>query len=594
MISLVLRVAVIVFRGVRRGSYTTARRTTCLLLALGLGLLGCWAGTPPQVNPPEKADGPAWFEDVTEAIGLDFVHDPGPTGTYFMPQSVGSGCAVLHDGDGTRYYYLLQNAGPDSKAVNRLYKRLASGWLQDVTAGSGLGIAGYNMGVAVADVNNDGLPDVLLTQYGGIRLFLNRGGGRFEDVTAEAGLTNKRWGVSAAFFDYDRDGWLDLVVINYLDYDPTKETCVAPDGKKDFCGPNTMPGTCSKLFRNRGPGPPVDGKPGARVRFEDVSFAAGLGRLPGPGLGVVCADFDGDGWPDIFVANDGQPNRLWINRHDGTFVDEAVSRGVAYTAMGQAFAGMGVAVGDVSNHGLLDLYVTHLTSETNTLWKQGPRGLFRDGTVEAGLTALRWRGTGFGTLMADFDCDGALDIAVVNGRVLRGGPAKDTGLGFWETYAERNQLFANDGAGKFRDRSPVNTVFCGHWNVARGLASDDWNDDGAPDLLVTTIGGRARLFRNVAPHRGHWLTVRALDPQRQRDAYGAEVIVQAGARQWLRLINPAQSFLSSSSPLACFGLGTTTQIDAILVNWPDGTREAFPSGAVDRALVLRKGEGRTP
>jgi hypothetical protein len=557
------------------------RRMAGLLLGLGFGLLGCWSAPSP---PLPSADGPVWFEDITETVGLDFIHDPGPTGTYFMPQSAGSGCAFFQEGDGTLYLYLLQNAGPDS--VNRLYKR-CNGKLQHVTAGSGLDVAGYNMGVAVGDVNNDGLPDVLLTQYGGIRLFLNRGGGRFQDVTAETGLRNNLWAASAAFFDYDRDGWLDLIVVNYLDYDPTKETCVSPDGHKDFCGPATMPGTCSKLFHNHGAtttAPPC---------FEDVSFASGIGRLPGPGLGVVCADFDGDGWPDIFVANDGQPNRLWINRKDGTFVDESVSRGIAYTAMGQAFAGMGIALGDVDNDGLFDVYVTHLTSETNTLWKQESRGQFRDWTRPLGLASGRWRGTGFGTLLADFDLDGALDLAVVNGRVLRGGPARDSGLGFWETYAERNQLFANDGTGKFRDLSPANPPFCGRWNVARGLACADFDDDGAPDLLVTSIGGRARLFRNIAPNRGHWLKVRGLDPKWDRDAYGAEVRVRSGQREWLRLINPAQSYLSSSSPLAFFGLGTTTRIDAIQVRWPDGSLEEFPGGGVDRSVVLRKGKGRT-
>jgi hypothetical protein len=595
----------------------------CLLLLL----LGC-SSSPPTSAPEalEESDGPIWFEDVTDELGLDFVHDPGPTGSYFMPQSMGSGCAFFHDGDGTLCIYLLQNAGPDTKSVNRLYRQQANGKFRDATEGSGLGVAGYNMGVAIADVNNDGLPDVLLTQYGGIRLFLNLGGGRFEDVTAESGLSNLLWGMSAAFLDYDRDGWLDLVVVNYLDYDP-KRDCRSPQGLKDFCGPKNFAGTCTKLFRNRGPGPPLPavgralqpdrqaGEPDppkhARVRFEDVSFDSGIGRVRGPGLGVVCADFDGDGWPDIFVANDGQPNRLWMNRTadpkprdsptSRVFVDEAVSRNVAYTAMGKSFAGMGVALGDVKNAGMMDLYVAHLTTETNTLWVQGPRGRFRDQTVESGLTATRWRGTGFGALMADFDNDGAVDLAVVNGRVYVGGSARDTGLGFWETYAERNQLFANDGTGKFRDLSPANKPFCGSWNVARGLAQADFNNDGAQDLLVTTIGGRARLFKNVAPDRGHWLKVRALtalgpvsDRAPARDAYGAEVRVRTGDVERLRLINPAESYLSSSSPIAHFGLGKAERFDSILVTWPDGTKEAFPGGAADRSLVLRKGEGRAP
>jgi hypothetical protein len=576
-------------------------RARCLL-ALLLGLaVGCQSDPKTtDSGPSDETTGPVWFEDVTDRVGLDFVHDPGPTGNYFMPQSIGSGCAFLHDDDGSLYIYLLQNAGPDSKSVNRLYRFQPDGRVRDVTEGSGLGVAGWNMGVAVGDVNNDGKPDVLLTQFGGVRLFLNKGGGHFEDVTAEAGLSNPLWATSAAFFDYDRDGWLDLVVINYVDYDP-KRDCPTPQGGREFGGPAAFPGTCSKLFRNLGPAAAKGGAT-ARVRFEDVSFAAGLGKLAGPGLGVVCADFDGDGWPDIFVANDGSANRLWINRGDrprtqrpDDFADEAGSRGIAYNAMGRAYAGMGVAIGDTANSGQFDIFITHLGRETNDLWRQGPRGRFTDRTHETGLATPRWHGTGFGTVMADFDLDGSLDIALVNGRIARGGPARATNLGFWETYAERNQLFANDGTGRFRDVSPANTAFCGPWNVARGLAVDDFDGDGAPDLLVTTIGGRARLYHNVAAKRGHWLGVRAFDPKHNRDAHGAEVRVRAGDREWLRLAHPAMSFLSSSTPLALFGLGGAARYDSITVTWPDGgPPELFPGGAADRTLVLRKGEGQRP
>ncbi|WP_171469182.1 CRTAC1 family protein [Frigoriglobus tundricola] len=564
-----------------------------LVLVPACATFGCRGAPAPSGDHGDGgADGPDWFEDASAALGLDFVHDPGASGTYYMPQSMGSGAAFIHefhpDSTETLYLYLLHNAGPDSKSVNRLYRRLPDGTFRDVTRGSGLDVAGFNMGVAVGDVNNDGLPDVVLTQVHGVRLFLNRGAGRFEDVTKGSGLSNTQWGTSACFFDYDRDGWLDLVVVNYLDYDAGKD-CLNFKSEKDFCGPAAFPGTCSKLFHNRG----ADHASGAR--FEDVTFASGLGQVPGPGLGVACADFDGDGWPDVFVANDGVANRLWINRRNGTFADEAVSRGVAYSATGAAYANMGIAIGDVTNDGMLDLYVTHLMREMNTLWKQGPRGRFRDRTVEFGLTDARWRGTGFGTLMADFDLDGGLDIAVVNGRIMRGGTATGTDLGFWEPYAERNQLFANDGRGHFRDASPSNKAFSGPWNVARGLAVADINDDGAPDLIVTTIGTRARLFRNVAPNRGHWLKVRAFDPERKRDAYGATVRVRAAGTDRLRLINPGHSYLSSSSPLGLFGLGTADRYESITVTWPDGRPpEVFPGGAADRTVVLRKGEGRRP
>ena len=565
-----------------------------ILLALCVGAVGCTRTSVTSSAAPEDAVGPVWFEDVTDAVGLQFIHDAGPTGSYFMPRSMGSGCAVFDfDGDGLLDIYLLQFGGPGSRSINRLYRQVPGGRFEDVTEGSGLGIAGYNHGVAIADVNNDGLPDVLITQCGGIKLFLNLGGGKFEDVTAESGLLNPLWGMSAAFLDYDRDGRLDLMVANYLDYDPKKE-CFTPDGARDFCSPGNFPGVGAKLFRNIGPVPAGPGRAAARVRFEDVSLASGIGRLPGPGLGVVCADFNGDGWPDIFVANDGQPNRLWINQKNGTFVDEAVSRGVGLTAMSKAYAGMGVALGDIDNDGLLDLYVTHLGTESHTLWKQKTRGQFRDETTESGLATTRWRGTGFGTVMADFDLNGALDIAVVNGRVFRGGSAKDSGLGFWETYAERNQLFANDGNGQFRDLSPANKALCGYWNVGRGLVCADFDNDGAPDLLVTAIGGRARLFRNVAPNRGHWLKIRASDPKLNRDAYGAEVRVRSGEREWLRLINPGESYLCSGPPLAHFGLGNVERFDSAVVTWPDGVRERFPGGMADRLLEVKKGGGGPP
>jgi enediyne biosynthesis protein E4 len=562
--------------------------------------VGCSPRPSPTINEELEEQGPPWFEDVTEQVGLDFLHDCGPTGTYFMPQQVSSGGAYLFDfdGKGSLGIYLMHNAGPKSRSTNRLFRwRPDKGTFDDISAGSGLDIAGFCMGVAIGDVNNDGLPDVLITQYGGIKLFLNLGGGKFEDVSDEAGLSSPLWSTSAAFLDYNRDGRLDLIVVNYLDYDPLR-VCPGPDGVRDYCSPKNFLGTCSTLFRNLGPGPGANGKM-SRVRFEDVSVESGIGRIPGPGLGVVVADFNGDGWPDIFVSNDGKPNHLWINKRDGKFKEEAVSRNVAYTHMGHAYAGMGIAVGDVDNDGLLDLYVTHLGEETNTLWKQGPIGLFTDQTGTWGLLGTRWRGTGFGALMADFNNDGFLDIAIANGRVKRGSTAKDTGLGpFWETYADRNQILANTGDGKFRDISPQNRPFCGHWNVARGLACGDFNGDGAPDLLLTTIGDKARLFKNVAPERGHWLKVRAWDPNLNRDAYGAQVTVRSGTKRWFRVLNPAESYLSSGSPIAHFGLGATQELGSIEVLWPDGpveqALELFDGGSVDRSIVLKRGSGRKP
>ncbi len=340
-----------------------------------------------------------------------------------------------------------------------------------------------------------------------------------------------------------------------------------------------------KLFRNLGS---ISSAIDCEVKFDDQTRQAGLANKSGPGLGILCADFDGDLWQDLFVANDGAPNHLWINQKDGSFKEQGVLSGLAYNAMGQAEANMGIAIGDVDGDQLFDLFVTHLHEESHRLWKQSPVGSFNERTAAVGLMGPSSKSTGFGTLLGDFDNDGDIDLVIANGMVRR-----DTNVApstkvedFWEPYRQVNYLYSNEGSGKFKSRLSMDRDLCGVPGVWRGVVCGDLDNDGGLDLVVTRLDGKANIFRNTVANRGNWMLISALD--QQRHAYGAVITLVAGAKKWTRWLNPGQGFACSSDPRAHFGIGSTDRVDEILVVWPDGSSETFPGRNANQLVELQK------
>ncbi len=525
----------------------------------------------------------SWFEDVTDGRGPDFRHETGAVGDLRMPEIMGPGCALFDaDGDGDPDAFLTNGAfagtPADDAPVNRFFRN-DGGRFVDATEESGLADPAYGMGVAVGDWDGDGRPDLYVTNVGPDRLYRNVGGGRFEDVTEAAGIVAHGWSASAAFADLDADGDLDLFVTRYVAWQPGKN-CTDPAGRPEYCGPLESPPLSDLLFCNRGDG-----------TFEDRSEAAGVAGVRAAGLGVCIADFDDDGRPDVYVANDAYANHLWISRGDGTFVEDALLLGAAFNVQGMAEAGMGVFAADFDDDLDLDLFMTHLRNESNTLYVfEGTDIGYEDRTSAFGLAAPSLRTTGFGTAALDVEHDGDLDIVVVNGAVNNGEPWEGERVGPpWNKFAEPNQLYVRDAAG-FRaaagEAGPLGTV-----EVSRGLALGDVDGDGDLDVLVANTHGRARLYLNVAEKRGRWLSVR---PVRFADGsvdLGASVIVEAAGSRRLRRAVAAYSYLSSSDPAAHFGLGAVEAVDAVEVRWTDGTRERFPGGPVDCRMEVVRGTG---
>jgi hypothetical protein len=544
-------------------------------------LLAVSCSSKPDSDPISRK---GFFTDITEQSKIQFIREPAPEGDYFFPEINGFGGGFIdYDRDGDLDIYLLngeyRKKQTNQQPKSRLLRQESNGTFTDVTDASGLGNPGYAIGVAAGDIDNDGDADLYVANFGPDKLYRNDGNGKFTDITKSAGISDDHWSTAVAFFDYDRDGFLDIYVATYIQWD-SNVICTDKAGRKDYCGPAGYDGVPDILFKNNGDG-----------TFTDVSTQSSIGAIRNKGLGVVTADFNGDHHQDIYVANDQEPSQLFMNQGDGTFRDMGFPMGAAVNAMGQPEANMGVAIGDADNDGFLDLFVTHLRNESNTFYRGTKMG-FQDDTTVSGLGGPSIPYTGFGTGFFDYDQDGDLDIAVVNGRVIRGQPlTRSSPPAYWDDYAEPHQLFENNGGGSFTDSSSRAGSFTSHMETGRGLAFGDVDNDGDLDLLVTSCGAPARLHRNDTPDQGNWLQLSILNPEANRDEIGARVIVTAGEKRWVRLVNPHYSYLSTNDHRVHFGLGAASSYDKVEVQWLDGQIETFPGGQANKFVTIHKGKG---
>jgi hypothetical protein len=532
--------------------------------------------------------------DVATEAGLEAVTVFGGRETNrYLLETTGCGAAFFDaDGDGNLDVFLvngttLEGFPKGQEPTNHLYRSRGDGTFEDVTDRAGLRASGWGQGVCTGDYDNDGDDDLFVTYWGRNRLYRNQGGGRFEDATARAGLLagedRNRWGTGCAFLDYDRDGFLDLFAANYIDLDlataPVPESGLCRyKGIKVACGPPGLTGGKNLLYRNRRDG-----------TFEDVSDASGVSRARGTyGLGASTLDFDGDGWTDLYVANDSNPSTLYLNRRDGTFEDVAVRAGCAFSQDGKNQAGMGVGVGDYDRNGTLDIVKTNFAGDTSTLYANSGDGFCEDRTFAAGMGVnSRWLGWGAG--FVDLDRDGWLDVFLVNGHVY----PEVAQLPGEAAYKQRKVVYRNLGDGRFEDVSerlgpPVTTPKAG-----RGAAFGDYDNDGDLDVVVNNVHDRPDLFRLDSPPSSHWVGFRLAGRRSNRSAIGARVTCVAGGAARIEEVRGGGSYLSQNDLRVLFGLGATATVDRIEVRWPSGLREEWTDVVVDRYHVLEEGSGRS-
>jgi enediyne biosynthesis protein E4 len=523
------------------------------------------------------------FVDVTSRSGLQFQHNSGAYGGKLLPETMGSGCAFLdYDRDGWQDILLINGMDWPShkrrRTTLKLYRNNRNGTFTDVTRAAGLDVEMYGLGVAVGDYNNDGFPDLYITCVGQNRLFRNTGKGTFVEVTKASGLAGKLgFSTSAIWFDYDRDGFLDLFVCNYVKWSADHDVFCSLDGKnKSYCTPEAYRGETCWLFHNRGDG-----------TFEDVTARSGIFDTSSKSLGVAMLDYDQDGWPDLLVANDTQPNKLYRNQRNGTFKDVAMDAGIAFSSDGKARAGMGVDVADFDNSGNPGVAITNFDNEMIGLYRIIGKGNFEDVAIQSGVGRASKNSLGFGCAFLDLDLSGSVDLIAVNGHI------DDTvrNVRFGVGYAQPPQIFLNDGQAHFRESA---STVGGDFNVpkvGRGLAYGDFDRDGDLDVLMTTNNGRAYLFRNDVTSGNRSIRFHLTGTKSNRDGIGAVVRVTAGGVKQTRMVKSGSSYLSQSEMPLTFGLGRRDQVDEVTVLWPSGKSESFKNLGSGKTYQLIEDKG---
>jgi len=542
-----------------------------------------------SVMTPRAAETAIVLADVAQQAGVTLLNLSGDPPKDYIVDSIGSGAAWFdYDNDGDLDLMLVNGStrarmkrGGDPMVA--LYGNDGSGRFTDVTAATGLSRRGWGMGTCVADYDNDGFQDVYVTAWGPNALFHNNGNGTFSDVTPAAGVGDTRWGTGCAFGDYDRDGHVDLYVANYVAFDENKipkrgEGCSYMT-LSVYCGPMNLAGEADVLYRNNGNG-----------RFTDVTRQAGI-RDPGYfGFGVLFADLDDDGWPDIYVANDSVPNLLFHNNRNGTFTEQGLKAGVAVSGMGKEQAGMGVDAGDYDGNGHLDLLVTNFSHDYNTLYENSGSGFFTDVSHLAGIAQGGAPYMGWGVGFVDLDNDGHLDVFVANGHVY---PDID-GHGLSTTYLQRKQVFRNLGNKRFQNVTDASGNGLLLKKSSRGAAFGDFDNDGDIDAVVLNLDDRPSLLRNDTPRTAHWITLRLQGTKSNRDGIGAKIRVEAGGRRQTAEVRGDGSYLSHHDMRAHFGLGDATRLETIEIRWPSGQIDTAKALAADRFYVAVEGRGLEP